>query len=488
MSSQTETEKDNSPELYSHNTWLDGSRRMTASQVIIPGTVILVDPGLICLPAALVPGPESEAYIRTRVQCLEDSEQQTFMDLPRYHEGRFGDYYSRYYTFAVTIKHSPEWSGIFPRICQARHSCSPNAVTSLIQCEDDPRKNWAFALRAAKKIFKGEEITRFYLDGGGMREERQRQYRDLFGSECTCDICNMTGDALRQSDDRRRLLTLGYLHMTRHGALEPQFAFDSLRRIQMACVGERIWDHSLWFLYGQACIYALRHGMPRAAYACGLLVKCVDRATVGPENPLHVRDRLLQFWAEEVAPLVTVEDQVFTRWKYTQNGPDGISTLLSLGQGFPSPEFMNFFNDFLDDRKFPLYKQLPFSGNNCTEQHAGEASSNQQPPDDYYNEDGSPKRLWCLLASLVMIDEKTGRWLLKDKSQQMFVANMSYYVGPGDVVPIPGRSTIAFLYPSRQTLPRDNKDGIITDPFSDVRVRPLLIQSPPMRPHPPVPC
>ena len=92
--------------------------------------------------------------------------------------------------------HSPLHRGIFPTVARFNHACYPSAVY-----------RWNAALQqltvhATRRILAGTEICVSYSFDGLRREERQRHLRDIFGFACRCSKCTLSGDALRESDER----------------------------------------------------------------------------------------------------------------------------------------------------------------------------------------------------------------------------------------------------------------------------------------------
>ena len=93
---------------------------------------------------------------------------------------------------------------VFEQICRLNHSCSPNVAIS-----------WSAKLRrqtvhAIRPICNGEELTScFYgTDGlGGMqRDERREHLHTKMHFECACDLCQLRGESLAQSEERQRRL------------------------------------------------------------------------------------------------------------------------------------------------------------------------------------------------------------------------------------------------------------------------------------------
>jgi hypothetical protein len=88
-----------------------------------------------------------------------------------------------------------EVGGVFADIARINHSCRPNVVQYWNPLFE---KMTIYAVRA---IPKGTEITTSYIPGG-VSQERKQILKDHFGFDCTCELCSLPEDKLRQSDER----------------------------------------------------------------------------------------------------------------------------------------------------------------------------------------------------------------------------------------------------------------------------------------------
>lgn len=97
-------------------------------------------------------------------------------------------------------------SAVFRYTCRFNHACRPNVY-----------QHWnerlrAMTLHAIRPIRSGEELTISYLPfgDGAPRSSRQASLHGDFGFRCGCDLCELQGDALKQSDARQeRIQALG---------------------------------------------------------------------------------------------------------------------------------------------------------------------------------------------------------------------------------------------------------------------------------------
>lgn len=186
---------------------IDGVHRTVAKRLIPMGETIEIDPGLFCLPTQVLQiGKSTESLIAQKLGRMSQEDQNKFYELSNPFEAKLGKIYGRCFTHLTEIRHTPEYSGIFPILSKVRNSCAPNCVAAVIQIEDDERKDWALVLRSIKSIPEGTEITRFAIKGGGDRATRQAYHTERFGCPCTCCACSLESTELEQSDTHRREL------------------------------------------------------------------------------------------------------------------------------------------------------------------------------------------------------------------------------------------------------------------------------------------
>ncbi|XP_067084381.1 histone-lysine N-methyltransferase SMYD1b [Osmerus mordax] len=71
--------------------------------------------------------------------------------------------------------------GLFPNLCLVNHDCWPNCTVIL--------NHGKIELRALGKISEGEELTVSYVDYLNQTEARQRQLKQQYYFDCTCEHC-----------------------------------------------------------------------------------------------------------------------------------------------------------------------------------------------------------------------------------------------------------------------------------------------------------
>ncbi|KAF3848576.1 hypothetical protein F7725_015073, partial [Dissostichus mawsoni] len=72
--------------------------------------------------------------------------------------------------------------GLFPNLCLVNHDCWPNCTVIL--------NHGKIELRAVGKISEGEELTVSYVDFLNLSADRQKNLRESFHFECTCQHCS----------------------------------------------------------------------------------------------------------------------------------------------------------------------------------------------------------------------------------------------------------------------------------------------------------
>ena len=87
---------------------------------------------------------------------------------------------------------------------RCNHSCLPNAAFAW----DGHRQ--VGRLSAIKAIAAGVEVT-FNYGARGSRARRRRRLQQRFNFECACELCSLSGDALRRSDAEEELRLWGAL-------------------------------------------------------------------------------------------------------------------------------------------------------------------------------------------------------------------------------------------------------------------------------------
>ena len=92
-------------------------------------------------------------------------------------------------------------AAVFNNVCRINHSCGPN-------CHEEWNAALGMAtIHAIHDVPEGAELCISYLENSGdERASRRRKLLDRFGFVCTCERCELTGDALGMSEVRQRTL------------------------------------------------------------------------------------------------------------------------------------------------------------------------------------------------------------------------------------------------------------------------------------------
>jgi len=93
---------------------------------------------------------------------------------------------------------------VFPKFSLLNHSCAPNAMRNV----EDEEDGVEVTVTAARDIVKGEEITIKYFsqDVASLTRDKRRVKLLNWGFQCSCEICNLMGDDLRNNEQTRKEL------------------------------------------------------------------------------------------------------------------------------------------------------------------------------------------------------------------------------------------------------------------------------------------
>ena len=125
------------------------------------------------------------------------------------------------------------YAGIFPTASRINHSCDSNACYKWDPVLEQLTVHATHSIRAMTEITFNYGFEGVYV----MRNERQQTLRDVFGFECTCSKCNLTGAAFHASDGRMAALSNDVLlaelqALGRLEALKSLEALSSLDRLE----------------------------------------------------------------------------------------------------------------------------------------------------------------------------------------------------------------------------------------------------------------
>ena len=201
----------------------DGKPRAVAKENINAGTMIMSEKPLFSLAANEL----SVVHIKACLDRLNPAQVRQVLTLPNPHalNIKIDPLFSAFTTHALPQGPSHERSelpqryGLFPYIAHFGHSCRPNVNHSWNAVTGEER------LYATRAITRGEELAICRANFFDDRKERQRFLFKEYGLSCSCSVCSLQGDALEQSNWRRRELRSLYDDIDRKGAY-PQEAIQ----------------------------------------------------------------------------------------------------------------------------------------------------------------------------------------------------------------------------------------------------------------------
>lgn len=151
----------------------------------------------------------TEKSIIARVNQLSEEEQRRFWSLPNRHKKNMG-VSAALAIFDMnalpcgnnnsTTGERAQEAGIFLEASRMNSSCRPNV-----------NNKWNSALGrieywALRDIKKDEELTITYSSLLEGRDWRRKTLKNTFGFHCTCDACDLEGEELARSNERRQLI------------------------------------------------------------------------------------------------------------------------------------------------------------------------------------------------------------------------------------------------------------------------------------------
>ncbi|CAF0710285.1 unnamed protein product [Brachionus calyciflorus] len=104
-------------------------------------------------------------------------------------------------TNCLPLGQGSNFFGIFPTISRINHSCCPNVY----HCWNNTKK--VETIYALKDIEKDEEILTSYIDLYADKATRQKQLKQSFRFDCSCQLCSKSTTDSKKSDIRRKVLS-----------------------------------------------------------------------------------------------------------------------------------------------------------------------------------------------------------------------------------------------------------------------------------------
>lgn len=179
---------------------------------ISPGELVMKEKPLILLTIPHTPKTLAKyvAELRSKVKSLDEDKVEGFYSLsiarPELCTKDRGDLRMMgiFQSNSIPIRECDKLKGkdlgtaVFRNICRINHSCKPNVVWSFNQAKKTKE------VRATKTILAGEEVTACYIDPLSMAEDRQKMLSARFNFMCSCEICSLPPDHLKENDKLRR--------------------------------------------------------------------------------------------------------------------------------------------------------------------------------------------------------------------------------------------------------------------------------------------
>ncbi|KAK3348998.1 hypothetical protein B0T25DRAFT_609423 [Lasiosphaeria hispida] len=123
-------------------------------------------------------------------------------------------------SFEIAVADQP-YMWIFPDLSRLNHACSSNAIMHFSET------TLAMTVWSSRDIEPGEEITITYSDADMTYAERKKTFSEVWGFDCTCNLCTASEER-RNASDARRLK----IHMLRERVLKRAKEGDFKRAIK----------------------------------------------------------------------------------------------------------------------------------------------------------------------------------------------------------------------------------------------------------------
>ncbi|KAK0517249.1 hypothetical protein JMJ35_000404 [Cladonia borealis] len=185
--------------IYSLQDMLGKGKGLVAIEKIPKGTRILSEEPVVTVPCNEQASEQLQISICQQVDALSEHQRQAFLSMHNIHV--YGNTAEQYLgivrTNGLPIETSEgERGGIFFEACRINHACDNNA-----------QKHWNTKIKrhtvhALRDIYKGEEITIYYLSVHNNREARNKALQAKLGFTCLCRLCSLPLEQSQESDRR----------------------------------------------------------------------------------------------------------------------------------------------------------------------------------------------------------------------------------------------------------------------------------------------
>lgn len=184
--------------MYALRDVLGKGKGLVAIEKISKGTRILSEEPIITVPRNEPASDQLRISICQQVDALSEHQRRAFLSMHNIHAYRNAaeQYLGIVRTNALPIEINGSEGGIFLEACRINHACDNNA-----------QKNWntnikQHTVHALRDIFKGEEITIYYLGVHKNREARNKALQAKLGFICLCRLCSLPLEQSQESDRR----------------------------------------------------------------------------------------------------------------------------------------------------------------------------------------------------------------------------------------------------------------------------------------------
>ncbi len=184
--------------MYALRDVLGKGKGLVAIEKISKGTRILSEEPIITVPRNELASDQLRISICQQVDALSEHQRRAFLSMHNIHGYRNAaeQYLGIVRTNALPIEINGSEGGIFLEACRINHACDNNA-----------QKNWntnikQHTVHALRDIFKGEEITIYYLGVHKNREARNKALQAKLGFICLCRLCSLPLEQSQESDRR----------------------------------------------------------------------------------------------------------------------------------------------------------------------------------------------------------------------------------------------------------------------------------------------
>jgi hypothetical protein len=184
--------------MYALRDVLGKGKGLVAIEKISRGTRILSEEPIITVPRNEPASDQLRISICQQVDALSEHQRRAFLSMHNIHAYRNAaeQYLEIVRTNALPIETNGSEGGIFLEACRINHACDNNA-----------QKNWntnikQHTVHALRDIYKGEEITIYYLGVHKNREARNKALQAKLGFICLCRLCSLPLEQSQESDRR----------------------------------------------------------------------------------------------------------------------------------------------------------------------------------------------------------------------------------------------------------------------------------------------